>query len=237
MMKSCIYVLMSFMNAFVCFAQNQVKIHRLVYEGLTAYLIDYSTIDMAFGEIPEQDTTVLFCAAASFTGQKLGVNFKHINIADDHVGGGVYHKGYPCRANTGYFAYYPTSKRWLFSLKENKNVNLVDSAVVHKGMCFGQAMVVFDGEIFTNVYEKIEKSINSYRVLAEWNNRLWIIESERMPFVRFRDKLKQIGVVNAIYMDMGRGWNYSFYRNDYNEKIYIHSEKELSSTNWIVFYR
>ena len=45
---------------------------------------------------------VEFCCEAAFTGELLE-EFKHSNIADNHICNGKMIKGYSCKANTGGF--------------------------------------------------------------------------------------------------------------------------------------
>ena len=59
-----------------------------------------------------------------------------------------------------------------------------------------------------------------------------------MPFGSFIQLLLNAGMYDALYMDMGPGWNYSWYR-EYagGEATYIHSATLGSATNWLVFHK
>ena len=73
--------------------------------GLNIYYPDFDRIDLVCGRMPySEDSAVIFCCEAAFTGQLLK-DFKHGNIAGDHVCGGEYFKGYTCRVNTGCFTF------------------------------------------------------------------------------------------------------------------------------------
>ena len=72
----------------------------------------YSSIDLVCGEMPSKsDSTVIIVAEAAYTGDTLK-EFKHSNIAGNHVSGGKLYNGYPCKRNTGAFIYY--NKQWKF---------------------------------------------------------------------------------------------------------------------------
>ena len=62
--------------------------------------------------------------------------------------------------------------------------------------------------------------------------------AESMPFGQFIQLLQQAGAYDAIYMDMGPGWNYSWYR-EYADSAatFIHSWAIGSATNWLVFHQ
>ncbi len=75
-----------------------------------------------------------------------------------------------------------------------------------------------------------------YRALAELNGNLCIIDSVNMiHFTDFMDELKRIGVTNALYMDMGAGWNYSWYRNAAEKVVTLFGLPVPWSHNWVVF--
>ena len=119
-----------------------VKIDSL--EGLVAYYPQFSRIDLAMGVMPtKEDTAVVFCAAGAFTGTYLD-EFKHTNIAGDHVSGGVRYEGYQCAVNTGCFAYYGGSE-WEFAYGEHDR--LLDKAAEKGGMAYSQVMMICNGEV------------------------------------------------------------------------------------------
>jgi hypothetical protein len=68
--------------------------------SLTVYYPDFSRIDLVCGQMPRAtDKNVELCCEAAFTGELLN-EFRHSNIADNHICNGVMKKGYRCRANT-----------------------------------------------------------------------------------------------------------------------------------------
>ena len=46
-----------------------------------------------------------------------------------------------------------------------------------------------------------------------------------------------IGILFAIYCDMGTGWNYSWYRLTDGGVVEIFPTKGRYTTNWITFYK
>ena len=48
--------------------------------------------------------------------------------------------------------------------------------------------------------------------------------------------LKKLGVKNAMYCDMGTGWNYSWYRKDDGTVKELFNVPGRYTTNWVVFY-
>ncbi len=75
-----------------------------------------------------------------------------------------------------------------------------------------------------------------YRTLAELNGHLCLIDSVNMlHFEAFMEELQRLGVTNALYMDMGAGWNYSWYRNAAERVITLFGLPVPWSHNWVVF--
>ena len=75
-----------------------------------------------------------------------------------------------------------------------------------------------------------------YRTLAELNGSLCIIDSVKMlHFDEFMTELQRLGVTNAVYMDMGAGWNYSWYRAATGKVVTLFGLPVPWSHNWVVF--
>ncbi len=193
----------------------------------------FATIDLVCQTMPnpETDTDVLFCCEAAFTGE-LKLDFSHSNIADPHVSGGKWYKGYTCKANTGAFMWYDGT--WRFA---KKPVDLHPVAE-KKGMAFCQRLLILDGET-QPMWQRMRKNKTQYRALCEVDHRLCIIESKNViTFERFLSLLEQQRVTNAIYLDMGRGWNYAWYRTDSTRVEKLHPLIQIPfTTNWVVFKR
>ena len=58
-----------------------------------------------------------------------------------------------------------------------------------------------------------------------------------LHFDEFLEELLRLGVTNALYMDMGAGWNYSWYRSAAGKVITLFGLPVPWSHNWIVFQK
>lgn len=203
--------------------------------GLNIYYPEFDRIDLVCGKMPaEEDSTVIFCCEAAFTGQLLK-EFSHGNIAGDHVSGGEYSKGYKCKVNTGCFTF--VDGKWGFFLNDHKTE--LKRAAEKGGTGFGQNMVIFNNEVQPS-FRKAGSSFE-YRTLCELDGRLCIIDSKKV--VRYDEYVKalsKLGVKYALYLDMGAGWNYSYYRTNDGSLHTLHLPPAQSSdyrTNWLTFYK
>ena len=200
--------------------------------NLIIYTPDYSSIDLVCGTMPSQsDKTVIFCAEAAFTGELLK-EFKHSNILGDHVSGGKRYKGTGCKRNTGAFVYY--GRKWKFLYKSYSKD--LDIAAQNGGMGFGQEMMIHEGKRVLTIRKDANK--NEFRALCELSGKLCVIDSKGVSsFGDFIQALLNEGVTEAIYLDMGPGWNYSWYRDDSGVPHEIHNHRIIYTTNWITFYK
>ena len=195
---------------------------------LKIYYPQYDSIDLVCGTTsPESNHKAIFSCAAAFTGATLD-EFMHSNINGDHAYGGKYHKGSPY--NRGCFAWY--NGTWTFTDKDKASATL-KTAAKHGGMGFRQILLILNGE------KKPAAMTRStvYRALCELDDKLCIIESNAsIPLPEFIDELANLGVNNAIYLDMG-GWNHSWYRKYEHYKVaHIHKSEHNYYTNWLTFY-
>lgn len=200
-------------------------------EKYTIYYPCYEKIDLVCESMPTpvNDKGAIFVCAASFTGELLK-EFKHSNIAGHHVSKGIKYRGYPCIKNTGLFSYY--NEKWNFLV--NVYAEELEKAAENKGMAFGQNMIIYENEIQQIAF----KGENIYRALCELNGNLCIIESKKAePYRLFVQNLHSLGVKYAMYLDMGGGWNYAWYRLTENKVIELHKKTHSYTTNWLVFYK
>ena len=200
--------------------------------NLIIYTPNYTSIDLVCGTMPNKtDNKVIFCAEAAFTGE-LSKEFKHSNILGDHVSGGTRYKGTGCKRNTGAFVYY--SGKWKFLYKDYSKE--LDIAARNGGMGFGQEMMIHKGRRVKTIRKDSNK--NEFRALCELNGKLCIIDSRgTSTFGDFIQALLSKGVNEAIYLDMGPGWNYSWWRDSEGNVTEIHTHRIIHTTNWITFYR
>ncbi len=101
------------------------------------------------------------------------------------------------------------------------------------GSGFMQFGLIRDGE---TVMQIERPRARCYRTLAELNGNLCFIDSVNMlHFDEFMAELQRLGVSNALYMDMGAGWNYSWYRNAAGWVVTLFGLPVPWSHNWVVF--
>lgn len=58
-----------------------------------------------------------------------------------------------------------------------------------------------------------------------------------MKFADFKKALLYIGVTEALYLDMGTGLNYSWWRDETGEAHEIYPQVHDYTTNWMTFYK
>ena len=203
--------------------------------NLNVYYPEYSKIDLVCGQMPKAaQEDVEYCCEAAFTGELLD-EFKHSNIADNHICNGKMIKGYSCKANTGGFVW--GQGKWKFMRK-------VDYPTKANGwnMGFCQLLIIKDG-VVRPIGTKMKKNRNIYRALCEKNGKLCIVESKKVMTYEFFVKcLSAYKVTHALYLDMGRGWNYAWYRDEKDRVKEIFPESKSAPsykfrTNWITFYK
>ena len=169
-------------------------------------------------------------AEAAFTGELLDT-FKHSNIAGDHVSNGIRHKGYSCKRNNGAFVWHDGKTQFL----HKKYSPALDNAASNGGCGFAQEMMIHNAKEV--VHTRSADNANEFRALCLMGDRVAIADSKGyMPFGDFIDNLLKAGVTEALYLDMGPGWNYSWYRDENGNPIEIHSTATEYATNWITFY-
>ncbi len=221
------------MALMVCLQMSGTEIVQT--EHLTFYYPNFKSIDLALGKMPDiSDARVEFCCEAAFTGQLLS-SFKHSNVADNHVSGGKWYQGYNCRANTGAFVWY--QDKWEFMEKKKY---LTGKPACQMAFC--QYLLILNGKQ-TPMWERMRKNRTRYRALCEMDGRLCLIESRKVVTLEFFIRcLMESKVSNAIYLDMGAGWNYAWYRDAKGNAHEIFPESKKASdfqyrTNWVTFYR
>lgn len=223
----------------VVFLVLTVKVFAVIVESTTvnlnAYYPEYSKIDLVCEQMPKAaQKDVEFCCEAAFTGELL-TEFKHLNIADNHICNGEMKRGYRCKANTGGFVW--RKGKWKFMRK-------VDYPTTANGwnMGFCQLLIIKDGAV-RPIGTKMKNNRNIYRALCEKNGKLCIVESKKVMTYEFFVKcLSAYKVTHALYLDMGRGWNYAWYRDEKGKvkEIFPVSKSAPSykfRTNWITFYK
>lgn len=193
-----------------------------------------SYITMADSVIPSQvDSTIALCVEAAFTGELLK-EFKTTNIGGDYVIDGIFHKGYKCRANTG-FLYADKS---VFTISSSEHcAEWIEKATKNNGTLFQQILIIQNSN---NVYHGTPikpTTPNIYRAACIMNNgNFAVIQSkEKLSLSDFIGSLIKVGVSDALYLDMGRGWNYGWYReSSESPAISLFDYRTPYQTNWLL---
>lgn len=208
---------------------------------ITIYQPSFSRIDMVCGTRPQaEDESILFCGAAAFTRIYGWTEFSHDLIAGDHVAGGVFYHGYDCPetdsvvGNTGSFVYY--DGQWHLLLGDAAAEK--EQAAAHGGMAFSEEMIIHEGRYFYNLLtEHYRDKVGFYRVLADIDGVLSIVESETLTFGAFVERLEALHAREALFIDMG-SVRYSFVReNGVLHELGVDKKDFPSASNWIVFYK
>lgn len=196
---------------------------------LIMYNITDCQLDLACGTMPTTDEQdVVLCVAAAFTGKCLDY-FAHSNILGPHISKGVLYEGYEEEGGYAIFASWGNQKS-IFELKDRKKLEDIAAA---NGMAFTQYWVIKNGEGYNPPRQTVKQEY--YRCIAQKAGQTYVIESkEVVKFDYFVKCLIDLGVENALYMDMGRGWNHSFYRDERGKVHILHPKTHGYCTNWLV---
>ena len=212
-------------------AQILPEQETVVYNTGTVYVIfpEYSEITLACGTRPSRsDETVTWCSGAAFQ-HDISLGFTHENIDGDHaVDGMLYESPY----NKDSFAAFVFADG-RFSFAFDNPSEAIREAAAAGGSGFMQFGLIRGGETVMTVSRPRARC---YRALAELNGNLCVIDSVSMlRFEDFMAELHRLGVTNALYMDMGAGWNYSWYRNALGRVVTLFGLPVPWSHNWLVF--
>lgn len=190
------------------------------------------SMDMVCGEIPSaENDSIILAFAGAFTGKLFDQG--HANIAGNHVAGGIHYNGYVCTRNTGAFTWSAVSgPRFLYQ----DYASALKKAASEGGMGFAQEMMIHDGKAVPTT--RPLENRNVFRALClDSDNNLALYESQGIViFGNFIDALLSQGVKEALYTDMGQGWNYCFYRvnaDDASPK-YLHNQPLPYASNFII---
>ena len=203
----------------------------VIYKTDTFYVFfpEYSHVDLEYGKRPgKADKSITWCSGAAFQ-HAIELGFSDINIEGYHASKGVYSDSPYAKEEFGAVTFRDGGFRFEFDDPESA----IKEAAEHGGSGFMQFRMLKDGELVNGFNMP---RVRSYRVIAEVNGSLCIIDSiEMMHFGDFLDKLKELHVTNALYMDMGAGWNYSWYRKADGKPRTLFGLKVPWSHNWVVF--
>ena len=185
---------------------------------------------------PKVDNGIVLCCAAAFTADWKS-DPDHDRICGDHVSEGKFYQRPRITRNTGAFVTWDGTWRFLYHKDADQKTfrPVFKQAAAHGGAAFTQEMMIHQGEKVRTT--RPASNVNQFRALAQIGDRLCIADGAApMKYGDFIQALLDAGATEAIYMDMGPGWNYSWYREYADSSAtWIHSATLSSATNWLVF--
>ena len=205
--------------------------HTTVYNTGTVYIIfpEYTDVELAAGKRPSKgDETITWCSGAAFQ-HTVSIGFTQENVEGDHaIRGTLYESPYN---KDSYAAFVCAQGEFAFAFDDPRGA--VRRAAEKGGSGFMQFGLIRDGKTVMSIDRPRARC---YRTLAELNGNLCVIDSVNMlRFEAFMEELHRLGVTNALYMDMGAGWNYSWYRDAVGRVVTLFGLPVPWSHNWVVF--
>jgi len=204
------------------------------FPHITIYTPEFSKLELRCIDRPsEEDTTILLCMAGAFTHDAL-LEFGHENIDGNHVASGIFYEGARSKDLTGVFKWCEGG--YVFAMKNDSQIS--EQTAQQYVTAFEQAMVILDGKAADFPVKKYYEVAQHYRVLAEWQGRICMVESDITTMDVFVNAMLEAGVTNAIYTDMG-GWRFAWYRDAEGRVRHIHPEAPRTryQSNWLCFIR
>lgn len=188
---------------------------------------EYSRVEYVFEVQPSMadPEITFFCSSAFYERNELG--FRHDNVTGDHVHLGQYYQGADV-AGLGAFTFM--DGKGYFDPEDPKKA--LRRASENGGEGFEQYIPICNGQLLPCKLQKLR----CYRVLADLNGRLCIVESA-VP-LRFEDFIRRVldlGVMNAAYLDMGAKSSFSRYRNGEGEAVDLFGVPMPVVHSWLVF--
>ena len=204
------------------------------YGDLICLVPDMSVleIDLVCNSIPAADNdSIAMAFAGAFTGTMWDAS--HGNVAGDHVSAGHRYRGYKCKRNTGAFT-WANANGAKFHYQSYSAA--LDKAAKEGGMGFTQEMMIHQSkEVQTT---RPHSNFNQFRALClNHEGHIAVIESHgKVSFGNFIKALLEVGVTEALYTDMGPGWNYCFYRQRQGlPTSFLHDVPQSRASNFVVF--
>lgn len=203
----------------------------VIYNTGTVYIFfpEYESVELVCENRPsKKDDSITWCSGAAFQ-HTVSITFSQENVEGDHAVNGMY---YDSPYNKDSFASFTFADK-KFGFTFDNTTEAVKSAADAGGSGFMQLALISDQQ---EVMDFNMPRTRCFRTLAELNGSLCIIDSVNMlHFDEFIAELNRLGVTNAVYMDMGAGWNYSWYRNTSGRVVTLFGLPVPWSHNWIVF--
>ena len=193
-----------------------------------------AVVTFADAVIPSlNDSSVALCVEAAFNGQLLK-EFQSSNVSGDYMIDGVLHKGYRTPVNTGFLA---TVDGVPFISSVSDYRQWLNETHSNTTCMFHQVLLVKDGQYVYSGRPIKPTSRNIYRAACILDDGSFVvIQSKAVVQLRqFILSLMQLGVSDALYLDMGGGWNYGWYRETTQSmSVELFKNKTPYQTNWLV---
>lgn len=207
------------------------KDHTVTYKTDSLYIIfpEYSSIELVMKDPPSKsDESITWCSGAA-AHRVTSLSFDEDNIEGDHAVKGTFYDS-PHDWDT-FTAFTFADGKYAFDF--DNPIEAVKSAAEKGGSGYQHFGLFRDGEALMHFSRPRGRC---YRTLAELNGHLCIIDSINMVhFNDFVDEVQKLGVTDALYMDMGSGWNYSWLRDASGKVHELFGFPVPWSHNWIIF--
>ena len=163
--------------------------------GLIVLYPQYSSIDLVCGTMPSKsDSSVILFAEAAYTGELLN-EFKHSNVAGEHVSQGKRYKGFKCKRNTGAFVYY--GGKWEFCYKDYSQE--IDKAAENGGAAFGQEMIIHKGKLVEIARKDNNKNLGEIYLEAPVRAKLYIPLGSKVDLYIFGGPVASVNLVSGDF--------------------------------------
>ena len=200
-------------------------------DSLYIFFPKYNDIDFVTEKMPstEDDSILLSVTAAFQSHHQLG--FSHDNIVGMHASNGELWEGRPAEG-VGAFTFVNGDAR-IWDIDQSDEA--VKAAAAGGGSGFQQFIILLNGK--RDYHNEIDE-FRCYRALALVNGRVCIIDSRtQVHYDEFVEALQDAGIRDALYLDMGSGWNHSWYRGENNKCVEIIGKPWPFSHSWLEFRR
>lgn len=204
-----------------------------VYETKDLYIFfpEYRTVNFNTKNLPKKsDRSVTWCGGAAYQ-HEFQLRFSPGNIEGSYASLGQYHEGAPMPPyKKGAFVFY--DGHFVFDFDDPEKA--VKTAAEHGGDGFMQGAMIVDGQPVPLKILVCRKKC--FRVLAELNGSLCIINAKkRTSLIDYSAMLTELGVSSALYLDMGGGFNYSWYRRENGRVRMLFKLRFPWAKNWLTF--
>ena len=204
-----------------------------------------ASVELTDSIIPNiDDPNICLCVEAAFTGVKKD-SFSAANVAGDYICAGRLRHGYRCEANTGLL--YSDSKNVIIAPTDSLDT-LSRRAQATGGSLFQQMLLVYNGKDVYHDNPIFKNNRNIYRAICVFDDdaakdngvkrpKGFSIIQCRYPVTMdtFMSALLRIGIRHALYLDMGMGWNYGWFRANAGEPArLLFAVRSIYQTNWLV---